>query len=205
MQLSRRSLLLSTGAIGLSFSVPAWAESEGERLKKKNDSERYEKKTDKSDVKAGCARIAIKASPDIVEDVVTDFKNYARFISKFKKARVVGKEGDDTLVYLSVPILHGAGKIWAVVRFKPVQKNGDVRTLSGSMVKGNVKRLDATWHIKPIDDDYTQLNCELLIVPKLPVPGSVVTGEVAYAADEAVTGSRKRAEKKRRRKKHRKG
>jgi len=49
-------------------------------------------------------------------------------------------------------------------------------------------------NIKKIDDENTQLNLELLIVPKLPVPGSLVTGEVAYAADEAVTGSRNRAE-----------
>jgi hypothetical protein len=34
-----------------------------------------------------------------------------------------------------------------------------------------------------------------LIVSKLPVPGSVVTGEAAYAADEAVIGSRDRSEK----------
>ncbi len=204
MHLTRRSLLLTTAALGFSVTTPAWAETEGERLKKKGDSERYERKTDRSKVKAGCARIAIKAPPDIVEDVVTDFKNYARFISKFKKARVVGKEGDSTLVYLVVPILHGAGKIWAVVKFAPVKKEGDSRVLSGSMVKGNVERLDAEWRITPIDDEYTQLNCELLIEPKLPVPGSVVTGEVAYAADEAVTGSRKRAEKKRRRKKRHK-
>jgi len=204
MHLTRRSLLLTTAALGFTATTPAWAETEGERLKKKGDSERYERKTDRSKVKAGCARIAIKAPPDIVEDVVTDFKNYTRFISKFKKARVVGKEGDSTLVYLAVPILHGAGKIWAVVKFGPVKKDGDSRVLSGSMVKGNVKRLDAEWRITPIDDEYTQLNCELLIEPNLPVPGSVVTGEVAYAADEAVTGSGKRAEKKRRRKKRKK-
>ena len=49
-------------------------------------------------------------------------------------------------------------------------------------------------HVKKIDDENTQLNLELLIVPKLPVPGSVVTGEVAYAADTAVMGSRNRTE-----------
>jgi hypothetical protein len=69
------------------------------------------------------------------------------------------------------------------------------------MVKGNVKRLDATWRIKKIDDTNTQLHLELMIVPKLPVPGSMVTGEVAYAADEAVMGSRNRAEKEQREKK----
>ena len=62
------------------------------------------------------------------------------------------------------------------------------------MVKGNVKRMDARWRIKKIDDENTQLNLELLIVPKLPVPGSMVTGQVKYAADEAVMGSRNKTE-----------
>lgn len=196
MNLSRRNLILGTlaGGLVLSQSEFAWAESEGERLKKRGKSERYELKTDRSKIKAGCARIAIKAEPKQVEKVILDFKNYANFISKFEKARVVGKEGDSTLVYLSVPILHGAAKIWAVVKFDPIKTENGERVLSGSMTKGNVKRLDATWRVKTIDSEYTQLNCELLIEPKVPAPGSVVTGEVAYAADEAVTGAKKRAE-----------
>ncbi len=190
---TRRTLLASTALIALGFASPALAESEGERLKKRGKSERYERLTDRSKIKAGCAKIAVKAQPDVVEKVAKDFKNYARFISKFKKARVVGKEGDSTLVYLSVPILHGAANIWAVVKFGPTRTEGDSRVIEGRMTEGNVKRLDALWRITPIDDEYTQLDCELLIEPKIPAPGSVVTGEVAYAADEAVTGAAKRA------------
>jgi hypothetical protein len=50
-----------------------------------------------------------------------------------------------------------------------------------------------------IDDDNTQLNLEMLIVPEMPVPGSLVTGEVAYACDEAVMGLRNHSEKSGRR------
>jgi ribosome-associated toxin RatA of RatAB toxin-antitoxin module len=131
----------------------------------------------------------------------SDYKNYPDFISKFEKARVVGKEGDKTDVYLQVPILKGAAKIWAVIRFEPPKTVNGEEVVTASMVKGNVKRLDATWRIKKIDDQNTQLHLEMLIVPKLPVPGSLVTGEVAYAADEAVMGSRNRAEKEAREKK----
>ena len=46
----------------------------------------------------------------------------------------------------------------------------------------------------PIDANTTLLRSEILIVPKLPVPGSVVTGELGYAADMAVTHTRNRAE-----------
>jgi ribosome-associated toxin RatA of RatAB toxin-antitoxin module len=92
--------------------------------------------------------------------------------------------------------MKGAAKVWAVVRFGPMKKVGNEHVLQGHMIKGNVKRMDATWRLKAIDEDDTQLDLELLILPKIPVPGSLVTGEVAYAADTAVMGSRNRAEKK---------
>jgi ribosome-associated toxin RatA of RatAB toxin-antitoxin module len=197
--MTRRPLLKLTAVLALLLVAPGAAAKptqEQERLMKKRDTERYEVQTPHSSIKAGAARAAVKAPVETVRKVVTDYKNYPEFIKKFEKARVVGKEGDKTDVYLQVPILKGAAKIWAVVRFEPVKSINGEDVIMGSMVKGNVKRLDATWRIKKIDTDNTQLNLELLIVPKLPVPGSLVTGEVAYAADEAVKGSRNRSEKK---------
>ena len=196
--MARTRFLVLLAAVGLALSAPsatAKPTEESKRLMKKRDSERYEVLTPHSSIKAGAARVSVKASQAVVKKVVTDYGRYPEFISKFEKAKVVGKEGDKTDVYLQVPILKGAAKVWAVVRFEPPKSlNEDEEVIAASMVKGNVKRLDATWRIKKIDDESTQLNLELLIVPKLPVPGSLVTGEVAYAADEAVTGSRNRAE-----------
>jgi ribosome-associated toxin RatA of RatAB toxin-antitoxin module len=196
--MARIPLVALAAAIGLALCSPsatAKPTEESKRLMKKRDSERYEVQTPHSSIKAGAARVSVKASPTVVKKVVTDYARYPEFISKFEKAKVVGREGDKTDVYLQVPILKGAAKVWAVVRFDPPKTvNADEEVVAASMVKGNVKRLDATWRIKKIDDENTQLNLELLIVPKLPVPGSLVTGEVAYAADEAVTGSRNRAE-----------
>jgi ribosome-associated toxin RatA of RatAB toxin-antitoxin module len=194
----RRPLVTLVAALGLALATPsasAKPTEEAQRLMKKRDAERYEVQTPHSSIKAGAARVAVKATPEAVRKVVTDFKSYPEFISKFEKARVVGKDGDKTDVYLQVPILKGAAKVWAVVRFDPPKSVNGEELVAGTMLKGNVKRLDATWRIKKIDDGNTQLNLELLIVPKLPFPGSLVTGEVAYAADEAVTGSRDRAEK----------
>lgn len=168
---------------------------EAKRLMKRRDSERYQVETEHSSTKAGAARVHVATPTSEVRKVVLDFKNYSKFISRFDKSKVVGRSGDKTDVYLQVPILKGAAKVWAVVRFEPVKSVDGEDRLEGHMVKGNVSRLDAWWRIKKIDDENTQLNLELLIVPKLPVPGSVVTGEVAYAADEAVMGSRNRAEK----------
>jgi len=195
---TRRTLVMVMATLGLALLAPsAGAEpnEEAKRLMKLRDAERYEVGTEHSSTKAGAARVHVAAPLATVKKTVTDFKNYSKFISKFDKAKVVGRDGDKTDVYLQVPILKGAAKIWAVVRFEPMKTVNGEEVLEGHMIKGNVKRMDATWRIKKIDDDNSQLNLELLILTKLPVPGSIVTGEVKYAADEAVTGSRDRAER----------
>lgn len=196
--LSNRRILAAALLLGVAVTAPAASAKpppEAARLMKKRDAERYVVATPHSSIKAGAARVSVRAPTSVVRKVVTDFKNYEHFISKFEKSKVIGRSGDKTDVYLEVPILKGAAKIWAVLRFGPPKKVKGGEVVEASMVRGNVKRLDATWQIRKIDDKHTQLHLELLIVPKLPVPGSMVTGEVAYAADEAVMGSRNRAEK----------
>jgi ribosome-associated toxin RatA of RatAB toxin-antitoxin module len=192
-----RGFWLKAWVVALVVVGPATAapNDEQKRLMKKRGAERYDVAASGSSVRAGAARVTVKAPIKLVHKVVSDFKNYPEFISKFEKARVVGREGNKTDVYLQVPILKGAAKVWAVVRFEPVKSVNGWDVLEAHMVKGNVKRLDAWWRVKKIDDENTQLNLEMLIVPKLPVPGSLITDEVAYAADVAVMGSRNRAER----------
>lgn len=84
-----------------------------------SDVTRYEVRLPQSRRPAGGARALVYASPELVKSVVLDFGHYARHIKPFEKSRVVGKAGDKTDVYLEVPILKGAAKIWAVVRFDP--------------------------------------------------------------------------------------
>jgi len=160
-----------------------------------NKAQRYSVKTPYSNIEAGAARIDVAANADQISVIVSDFGNYAKISDKFDKSRVVGHPGANTDVYLQVPILKGAAKIWAVVRFEPIRSANGVQVLTGHLVKGNVERLDATWKIRSIGEKQSRVQLELLIVPKLPVPGSIVTGEVAYAADKAVTGVRDQAER----------
>ena len=162
---------------------------------KPKDSVRYTVPTPGSSIDAGAARIRVKATPKELLQLVTDYGNYSKFITRFSKARVIGRKGSAVDVYLQVPILKGMAKIWAVVRFEKPHMVAGEQLVEGHLVKGNVERLDATWRIRRIDAESTQLNLEMLIVPKLPVPGSLVTGEVAYAADRAVSDVRKEAEK----------
>jgi hypothetical protein len=184
------------GAIALVTSTAmAKPTDEAQRLIEKRHSERYRVDAPGSHIQAGAARIHVAAPIDVVRQVVTDFGSYSRHIKKFNKTHVVGKSGAKTDVYMQVPILKGLGKVWAIVRFAPpkMSKDGE-EIIEGTMLKGNVKRLDAKVRLSKIDEENTLLNVELLIVPDLPVPGSVVTGEVAYAAHEAVVGLRNRSE-----------
>jgi len=194
--MSRASALtLLAGTFFCSVSVAA-APAPGPELDKWRHVERFEVKTPWSDTNAGAARVNVDAPEEVVRSVVLDYKNYASFISRFEKARVVGRSGDKTDVYLQVPILKGAANVWAIVRFEPVKQENGGEVVTGHMIKGNVKRLDAVWRLKKLDDMSTQVVLELLIVPDLPVPDSLVIPEVRFAAAKAVEGSRDEAEKR---------
>jgi ribosome-associated toxin RatA of RatAB toxin-antitoxin module len=160
------------------------------------DSVRYTIRTPNSDIDAGAARIRVNASSEALLGVVTDYAHWDQFITRFQKVRVVGHTADTVDVYMQVPILKGAAKIWAVVRFTAPKEVGTERVVEGHMVKGNVDRLDAKWRILQVDAKTSELHLQMLIVPKLPLPGSLVTGEVAYAADKAVIDVRTAAEKR---------
>lgn len=188
----RRWSSLRAVALGvLVFASSSAAASDGSQPRKV---ERYDVKA--AGLNAGAARTVVMASEEVVRSVVTDFANYDSFISKFKSAKIVGKVGDKTDVYLQVPIINGAVKIWAIVRFEPLKQVGQDQVLIGKMVKGNVKRLDASWRIHRLDEKSTELRLELLIVPDLPVPEAVVLPEVRYAAAKAVGGTRDEAERR---------
>jgi hypothetical protein len=62
-----------------------------------------------------------------------------------------------------------------------------------------VKRLDATWRIDKMDDEKSVLSLELLMVPDLPAPASVVSAELRKAAGKAVNAARNEAEARLRR------
>jgi ribosome-associated toxin RatA of RatAB toxin-antitoxin module len=126
---------------------------------------------------------------------VTDYGHYSQF-PRFQKSRVVAKKDGKTDVYLQLGILHGAATVWALVRFEPPVKVGNGERIDGKMIEGNVDDLRATWHLTPTEDGGTLVRSELLVAPKLKLPGSVVTPELEYAADQAATSVRDRSEAK---------
>ena len=165
---------------------------------------RYDCKLPESDRPAGGARTVVSASPDLVKSVVLDFEHYAHYFDPDKgknpqrkwASHVVGKSGDKTDVYLEVPILKGAAKIWAIIRFDPPKKVGDTEVVMGRMLKGNVDKLSAKWTLRPTPDNSTSLQLEFLVVPKLPVPDSLLSNEARSAAFKAVSGMKGEALKR---------
>jgi ribosome-associated toxin RatA of RatAB toxin-antitoxin module len=187
------SLILTFSSLMVSLGSEPCASATSDSSPK---AQRFSVKTQYSSIQAGAARIDVAADPQLVTEIIRDYGNYAKLSDKFDKSRVIGRYGDNTDVYLQVPILKGAAKIWAVVRFEPVRCTNGEQVVAGHLVKGNVQRLDATWKVKSAGTRQSRVELELLIVPRIPVPGSLVTSETAYAADKAVTGVRNRAEKK---------
>jgi ribosome-associated toxin RatA of RatAB toxin-antitoxin module len=159
----------------------------------------YEVRVPNVALSAGAARARVASAHETIRGVVTDYAHYSQIITRFEKARIVGKVGQQTDVYLEVPILHGATKVWAVVRFDPPKTEGSDVVIRGRMVKGNVKRLDSTWRVRKIDETSSDLTLELLIVPDLPAPSSLIVSEVRRAAARAVSGARAEAERRARR------
>jgi ribosome-associated toxin RatA of RatAB toxin-antitoxin module len=197
MNLGRRpgARLLST----LALLGAALASTPCEATPATRNVERFSVKVPNSSLDAGAARVLVKAPTETLRSVVTDYGRYSSIITHFKQARVLGRSGAQTDVYLEVPILNGMSKVWAVVRFGAPETQGDQEVIRGRLVKGNVKRLDAVWRIQKVDDKASILSLELLIVPDVPAPKSLVAGELRKAAGKAVNGARIEAEERRRR------
>lgn len=196
--MSRRSLLplfLLVGLAGAPLSAHATPSESETRLLRSRQAERYNVALPDQSIRAGGAMIAVEAPLADVRRTITDFANYADFMPRFERSRIVKKSKEGVDVYLQVPILRGAATVWAVTRFVPPIPDGRGQRIEGRMTdQGNVRDLRAIWHLQPIDEGRTLLKLELLIVPKLPLPASVITPELEYAADQAVTASRDRAE-----------
>jgi ribosome-associated toxin RatA of RatAB toxin-antitoxin module len=192
---SRRRALTLAVLGALAASLPAASQA----TPATRNVERFDVKVPNAGMNAGAARVRANAPTETVRSVVTDYARYSTIITSFKQARIVGRSGDSTDVYLEVPILDGVAKIWAVVRFAPPEIRDGQEVVRGRLVKGNVKRLDATWRIQKIDEKASEVRLDLLIIPDLPAPKSLVTGELRKAAGKAVNMARNEAEQRTRR------
>jgi ribosome-associated toxin RatA of RatAB toxin-antitoxin module len=186
----------------VSFAHPARADGPApappfdvKELAARPGAQRYELSLTNGPIRAGGAAIVIAADPASVRRLVTDYAKYETWLPGFRRSRVLARTPDQTDVYLEVPILHGAAKLWAVTRFVPPQAEDGGERIEGKMIgPGNVDDLRAVWHIAPVDEKHTLLRLELLLVPKLHFGSGILTAALAESADDAISACRRRLE-----------
>ena len=194
------AFLLGVAPMTASGSTPIW-----KRLKAKHPkTEKYLEQTPHSNVRAGGARVYIKAPLEATRATVTDFDHYDNMISRFEDARVIGKHGDQTDVYLKLPILGGRSHLSTVVRFDaPKRPAKDEYVITGTMIRGDFRQFRVSYHLKQVDDEGTMLTLRLLLDPKVPrvlAPKAYIEKEAASASDTAVRRLRDHSQKRAKRK-----
>jgi hypothetical protein len=138
---------------------------------------------------------AIEASLDRVRALVTDYDHYATIMPKFGRSRVIKRGAEGADVYLQVPVLHGAGHLWAMVRFTGPTPTGAGERIEGTYLhEGNVSAFHCAWTLSRIDDTHTLLHLALLLLPKIPLPQSIIDKELNDACRDALGGIKSHAE-----------
>jgi ribosome-associated toxin RatA of RatAB toxin-antitoxin module len=165
------------------------------RVVRSRDAVRYSVAMSGTTIRAGAAMLVVDAPLADVRQVVTDYARYQDFMPGFQRSRILARGPSGTDVYLQVPILHGAATLWAVVRFGlPVREATGEKIEGAKTGQANVDELRATWKLQPIDAHRTLLKLEFLVVPSLPLPGSMITPQLEESAEDAVRACRDRAE-----------
>jgi hypothetical protein len=114
---------------------------------------------------------------------------------KFGRSRVIKRGADGADVYLQVPVLHGAGQMWAMVRFAGPVPMGNGERIEGTYLhEGNVSTFHCVWTYSRIDDAHTLLHLGILLLPKIPLPQSIIDKELNDACRDAIQGVKLHAE-----------
>jgi carbon monoxide dehydrogenase subunit G len=144
----------------------------------------------------GHAEALVAAPAEKVAKIATDFAHYRELHRKFATARVVGKEGENTDVYMRYPVYIGPMKVefYEVMRFGSVRATGDAHVLEGRGIKGDMKQGHTVITVKPVDATHSLLSVDVLLVPNIPAPQSLVDEELRDGAQDFVNGLKDRAQ-----------
>ena len=141
--------------------------------------------------KYGHAETLVDAPADKVRDTAVQYGKYKDFHRKFATARVIGKDGDNTDVFMKLAVKIGFFKIdqWEVMRFGPPRPlPGGAFVVEGRGVRGNMKDGHMIITMRPIDAKHSLLKVDLLLVPSLPAPQSMIDEELRDAALDFANG-----------------
>lgn len=183
--LPRRSLL---AAAALAPLVPARASASSPD--ERPGARRYSFHRPQHRIDWGGAIIDVCAPMRDVMRQVLRYRDYHEILPRMKTSQVLQKDGDVAQVYLRAPILRGLASVWGVTRFEgPLPWKWGGEQVVASLVKGNVHAFEGIWKLHPCGDA-TVLRLEMIIDVKVPVPRSIVTDQLMWASDKAVTAVR---------------
>ena len=142
----------------------------------------------------GRSTVVVNAPIAKVRKHVIDFGKYADFMPHYNAARVLRRKKDGTReVYMQWAALHGAIKMHARFDMVPSERDGSEKWTS-SFINGNVRDAYATWTIKALSETKTELTLEAFLLPKLPLPTSLLNNENTSGAEKGVVAMRKHIE-----------
>ena len=145
----------------------------------------------------GHAETLVDAPADKLRDTVLDFEHYKDLHKKLRNARVVGKDANGTDVYMKLPVKVGPFSVdqWSVMRFGPAKSLANGGWLvEGRETKGNMKDGHLAITVRPIDAKHSLLKVDLLLVPSLPAPQSMIDEELRDAALDIANGLKDRTQ-----------
>lgn len=147
-------------------------------------------------VRRGTAETVIRAPMEAVVQAMTDYGRYAEFLPHVRESRVVRRNRALTDVYLQVPINASLGVVWALLRVNARRGPNQVE-LVGESVDGNMDRFETRCVLERVEGDTpaTRMRFSLLALPRLPLPSSVFSREMANSARRVADTVRTRVER----------
>jgi hypothetical protein len=151
-----------------------------------------------SDLVRGRAKVVVHAPMHLVRQRLLAFNEYAEFMPHYNRSKDLGRtKGGGRNVYMEVLALRGAARMWARMSVaKPEWKNG-VEAYDVSFIEGNVRDFHATWRLRQVDPAHTELELEVFLQPKLPIPANLLNRENMDGAVKGVVAMRNRVEQSR--------
>lgn len=183
---TRRTFLATTMSAAVGVVVPARASAAVDR----SMAQRYRFPTPNSNIDTGGAIIAVNGSMSAVNQVVTDYRRYVDILPRLSQSKVMGRRGKSVDVYLRAPIMSGVNHVWGVTRLTSYPWGTRGKKIVGRYVKGNLDGFHAQWKMYPCGTKRTVIRLELFLDPQVPVPADVITRELEWASDKAVTAVR---------------
>jgi ribosome-associated toxin RatA of RatAB toxin-antitoxin module len=143
-----------------------------------------------SGVWAGRAMAVVNAPASAVQQVIASFADYKGFVPRITSSRKVGEGRFVLETSLPWPV----NNTWAYLSVRSGTRDG-VHVIQWRMLNGNLKRYEGVAWIQPWGASRTLLTYQMLAVPSVRAPDSVMTDGLRDAVGSMVEAVRKQVQK----------